>query len=127
MRRHTSALFAPLLAAFLSACEPVTGPTPGELFVTSDPPNLLLTNQGDRPVFYFAITQELAQRANWEPCTDPDTCDRLDRHSTAQISIDSVTGDPTEGDAVLVYWWHLIPASEGGFEPDTVRVSGVEL
>ena len=126
MRLNAHALLALPLVMLLSACALLTESRSG-LRVTTDPPNLVLTNEGAAPVFYFAVEQERAALILWGPCDDPDTCDRVDAHSEVRLPYDSLIAASPDADVVLVYWWHLVPKDGGKFEPDRIRVVEVPI
>ena len=123
---RTRMILALALLAGSAACELLTGP--GDRLDAHDaPPNVVLVNGGDRSIYYFAIEQNAAAVTLWGPCEDPDTCDAVEAGQRREIPYSSIAGYTPDADVVLVYWWHLVPAADGGFRPDTVRVEEVPL
>lgn len=124
MRSKT--ILAITLLAGSTACDLLTGPG-GGVEAYDDPPNVVVVNDGDRPVYYFAIEQGTAALTLWGACDDPDTCDAVAPRERLEIPYASVTGYTAAAEVVLVYWWHLVPKSGGGYQPDEIRVLEVPL
>ena len=122
----------PLLAGFLLAlpasCTGLTDPgRESELRVTRDPPELLLTNAGSRPVYFTAYEETTAALTLWGPCDDPERCPRVAPGERRALSYGEVSGYRPGADVALVYWWHLEPEAGGGFRADSVRVESVRF
>lgn len=123
---HGPRLLAIPLLLGLAACELITGPA-SRVEAVNDPPNVVVTNRGERPIYYFAIEQGTLALTLWGPCDDPDTCDAVAPGGRREIPYESITGYSAEAEVILVYWWHLVPRSGGGFEPDSIRFEEVRL
>ena len=123
--RRPRLLAIPLLLA-LAACELITGPA-SRVNAVNDPPNVVVINRGERPIYYFAIEQDAAARTFWGACDNPETCDAVAPGGRREIPYESISGYSPEAEVILVYWWHLVARTGGGFEPDSIRFEEVRL
>lgn len=113
----------------LASCAEFLGPAESGTFTAeARPPDLELSNRTGAPVYYFAIEAELAARALWAPCTDPRACRSVAAGERTRIALDAVPGyDDISPERVLVYWWHLVPSTDGSFAAEDIRVVAVDL
>lgn len=125
MTRILRAIVVVLLPG-LSACELLTLPS-AEIRAWGEPGAIVISNPGERPIYYFAIEQGTAALTLWGPCSDPARCDGVAPGARVELALESVPGYTREAETVLVYWWHLVPADGGGFRPDEIRVAEVRL
>lgn len=88
---------------------------------------LTIRNPGSSAIYFFAIDQELAMRVLWRACgltpvADPSQCGPGVRaggkREVPGAEIPGWGGSPR----VIVFWWKLVPALEGGFQVDSLRV-----
>ena len=116
MRIRSLVLFA-LLPVWLAAC---TDPTVVSESVSARATawGLRLHNGGTEPVYYFAVGRNLSALIDWIPCRNPDTCPRVDPGETEQVRWNVIPRHERGEDEVLGYLWRLVPAGEGGFEPE---------
>lgn len=117
---------ATALILSLAACDLITG-LETRVEVVNDPPNIAVTNEGDRTIYYFAIDQNSLALILWAPCTDPDTCDRVRPGERVDIPYETILGFSEDTEVIVVNWWHLVPRQGGGFEPDSLRRVEVRL
>ncbi len=110
-----------------TACGSPTGLIEGRLAVQAVSPVLRLTNQSPAPVYWFAVERGVTARINWAPCTDPARCAGLAPWATTALPYTQVAEYTAAAREATVYWWHLIPATGGGFRPDSIRVVVVAL
>jgi len=99
----------------------------GQLVVAVTPPVVRLTNQTPAPVYFFAIERGLAIRALWAPCTDPSRCAAIAPRGSSDVPFSQIAGYETGAQTAIVFWWHLIPGSETGFRPDSIRAVGIQF
>ena len=83
--------------------------------------HLIASNQGARPVFYFAVDRIAAATILWAPCVDPDSCPRIDPRHVETIPLENIAFWETASTEALFYWWHLVPTHGGAFQPDSIR------
>ncbi len=116
--------FAPLLAvasAIAFGCANPIAPDAQSVGVHLGAAGVVLTNRTDADVFYMVVEREMAVLIDWIGCTDPGSaCPRVAPSSSTVVPYDQVFGWPGSGQ-VIVYWWHLVPASGGGFRQDSMR------
>jgi hypothetical protein len=103
------------------ACSNPTGTLEGRLAVQAVPPVLQLTNQSLAPVYSFAVERGTAAAINWAPCTDRARCAGLAPGATTALPYTQIDFYTAAAREAIVYWWHLIPASGGGFRPDSIQ------
>lgn len=54
-------------------------------------------------------------------CSDPaPSCVRLAPGAQVVVPIDSIVGWNAQTTEIIVYWWHVLPASTGGYEAGQV-------
>jgi hypothetical protein len=104
-----------------SACSNPAGPIGDRLAVQAAPPVLQLTNQSPAAVYSFAIEARAATVSNWAACTDPGRCAGLAPGATTALPYTQIASYTPAAREAIVYWWHLIPATGGGFRPDSIR------
>ena len=93
--------------------------------VTLDQAGLIVKNNRSSTIFTFAIDRETATVTTWGPCVDPDRCGGIGSGSRVRVPADRISGWLGSQEIVL-YWWHLVPKTGGGFEPDALRQISVE-
>jgi hypothetical protein len=87
---------------------------------------IVIRNGGSVPVYYFAADRAILPLINWGACSDPATCVGVVPGSTVVVPGSSVAGWGTSNE-VVVYWWRLVPAAEGGYTPDRLRAVTLTL
>lgn len=72
-------------------------------------------------IYIIASERQIAARIDWLLCTVPAECtNRVAPGAMRRLEEVSIPGWG-ESNEVIVWWWHLVPASGGGFRPDSVR------
>jgi len=117
--RRVAALGA--VACVAITCSNPTALTEGQLAVQAIPPSLRLTNETPLPAYTFVIERGAAAFTDWAPCRDPKSCLGIEPGATAIQSYSQIVGYTAAASQAIVYWWHLVPQSGGGFQPDTIR------
>ncbi len=108
-------------AALLVGCANPVAPAAESVGVHLGAAGVVVTNRTDADIFYMVVERETALLIDWIGCNDPAApCPRVAPSSSTVVPYDQVTGWPGSGQ-VIVYWWHLVPASGGGFRPDSMR------
>lgn len=82
-----------------------------------DGAELVLHNGTSRTVYYFAGDRETLALMLWGPCADPATCDGIPAGRERRIGSSEVVGMNPNTREVIVYAWHLVPTSDGKFQP----------
>jgi hypothetical protein len=78
-----------------------------------------LSTTAQEPVYYMIVNPQFL--ALWAACTEPATCPHVRPGQPTQVPLTSMLGyDPGAGEGV-VYHWHLVPSSNGGYQPDIIR------
>lgn len=111
-------------ALLLTACASLLGPD-GAVRASEFQGSINLVNDTRSPIYFFAISENDAPLALWAPCTDPASCEGVAARSSRLVPFPVRFGTQQPDDALL-YWWHLLPKSGGGYEPDSIRVIGVK-
>lgn len=106
---------------FTAACGTATGLIEGRLTVQAAPPVLQLTNQSPAPVYWFAVERGATAKISWAPCTDPARCAGLAPGTTTALPYPQISFYTPAAREAVVFWWHLIAATGGGFRPDSIR------
>jgi hypothetical protein len=115
------------LLVLLASCSHPTEPGQTDLRVRALRPNLVLSNPGDKPIYYFVIEEAINSRTFWGPCEEPATCPNVSPGANKIIPYLAVPGFGSDAEMALVFWWHLEPDGEGGFTVDQLRVQRVRF
>lgn len=91
------------------------------------PPQLILTNKSDKPVFYFVVEQDLLPLINWAPCADPAVCPPLAPGASVHIDFERITGYHAGSERAVLNWWNAEGARDGAQSIDRVRVTTIQL
>lgn len=78
-----------------------------------------VTNRRSSPIVVFLMDAATAARANWIACAQPD-CPKIPPDESRTFPANEI-GGWGESDQLIVFWWHVVPAASGGFEPDSIR------
>ncbi len=82
-----------VLLLLASACGLVTEPRDSNgLSAQRDGSTLHLKNQGERPIYFFAVEQSTAARILWAACDDPERCNRVAPKAEKGLPLDSIWG-----------------------------------
>jgi hypothetical protein len=109
-----------LLAALVSACSDTTGVVRDGVGVTMDGTGLRIHNARDEKIYIFALEANTAAVSLWGPCSNPTTCEAIEPGATEQLPRERI-GGWGNSDTVILWWWHLVPATQGSFKPDSIR------
>ena len=116
-----SLLIALGLACVVLGCHDPTGYSVAEsVAARTDQSAVELHNGRSAAIYFFIVDRQEAALINWAPCGDPQHCPRVAANRTVVVPGSEVFGWDTS-DQVIVYWWHLIPAGDRRYEPDTIR------
>jgi hypothetical protein len=109
-----------LCAAAMGACsDPTTFGSAG-VEVRIDAAGIEILNQRNRNIHHFAVDRNTAALIQWAACDQPSQCPGLAPGERKRVPSADVYGWGAS-DEVIVYWWHLLPRTEGGFRVDSIR------
>ncbi len=111
-----------LAAAFLAIgcrAEP-TAVSDAALTVARGATAFRLQNASAVPINYFIVERDLAARLDWAACVGP-TCPAVPPSGSIAVTYAQVAGYAAGAREAIVYWWHSIPASGGGYLADSIR------
>ena len=86
-----------------------------------------IRNLRGEAIFFTLMESQFATVANWAPCSDPDVCPRVGPGRTVRVEQSEIAGIEEGGDEAILFWWELVPADGGGFEPDEVRATSTSV
>jgi hypothetical protein len=118
MKRTLTALL--LCTAALAACSDPTTYGSAGVEVRTDAAGLEILNQRNRSIYYFAADRNTAELILWGACEQPAECHAVAPSERKRVPSAEIYGWGTS-DEVIVYWWHLLPRTEGGFRVDSIR------
>jgi hypothetical protein len=88
--------------------------------VTLDQAGLIVRNDRTTTIYTFAVDRETATVITWAPCSDPNICGGVRSGQRVRVPADRISGW-VGSDEILLYWWHLVPRTGGGFAPESIR------
>jgi hypothetical protein len=116
----------PLLVILPSACaSPVQVEIDG-VRVSASPAGLEVRNHRAATIYAFAVDRHTAALILWAACNEPATCEGIEAGAARLLPAAEIPGWGNTGEVIL-YWWHLIPAPDGAFQPDSVRSAIIGL
>ena len=121
-------VFGLALLASVVSCDrsPTAPPQEGTVSALSTRSGILLTNRTDSAAAFAAMNSGLL--AMIAPCIDPGpACLRLRAGGSLLVPYSEVMGYRTDLREVTVYWWHVVPATAGGYQIDEVRTIKVPI
>jgi hypothetical protein len=86
----------------------------------ADATGIQVRNGGAAPIYIFAADRAIVPLINWAVCTEPALCTSVQPGTTRHFASSAVAGWGTS-DETTIFWWRLVPAGDGRFEPDAVR------
>jgi hypothetical protein len=92
----------------------------GGIRLEVNPSGIEVRNSRTATIYVFAADRATAPLILWGACSDPDRCEGIEPGARRVLAPAEIAGYGTS-DEVIVYWWHLVPAEDGGFEPDGIR------
>jgi hypothetical protein len=92
----------------------------GGIRLEVNPSGIEVRNSRTATIYVFAAGRAAAPLILWGPCSDPDQCEGIEPGARRVLAPAEIAGYGTS-DEVIVYWWHLVTAEGGGFEPDGIR------
>ena len=110
----------------LLACNSPVG-VGGALDVSAAPTGLRIVNNSVAPAYVFPIESQTAALANWAPCVNPVECRGIAAGADTTVPYAAIFGYTPGASGIIVYWWHLVPESGGGFRADSIRAVPVSL
>jgi hypothetical protein len=116
----TEAFRVVLAAMLMAGCSDPAGVRQDGVEVQIDETGLTIHNGRSDSIYIFASEGKTATVILWAPCSDPPRCEGIGAGTTRQVDKERVAGWG-QSNEVILWWWHLVPASEGGFRPDSVR------
>ena len=88
---------------------------------------LVLRNDTQTPVYYFAADRGILALLDWAVCIRPDECNGVAPRSTTSIALDDIIGGGESGE-IVVYHWRLISGqSATGWVADSIRTLTVSV
>jgi hypothetical protein len=82
---------------------------------------IVVANNTWEPVYAFAVATDDLPLTLLFFCDVPEQCDGIESGDTRSIEFPRrARSQETVADATL-FWYHLVPKSGGGFQPDSVR------
>ena len=99
--------------------------TSDDVEVRLDEAGLIVRNNRATTIYTFAIDREASTVTDWAPCIDPGRCGGIKAGERVRVPADRISGWVGSQEIVL-YWWHLVPKTGGGYEVDSLRQISVE-
>ena len=134
MRMSRPIVLAGLIVGLLAAgcrhdpAAPALAPGETEAAVVASPVagGVRVTNHTDRPVFYAVWNR--GWLALFGPCVEAGPqCPQLAPGASAEVPDTAMGGYEPGMPEAVVRWWHVVPASGGGFRADEIREIVVPL
>src|SRR5262245_41215247 len=94
--------------------------TSDDVEVTLDQVGLIVRNNRTSTIYTYAIDREASTVTTWAPCLDPAKCGGIKAGERVRVPSDRISGWVGSREIVL-YWWHLVPKTGGGYEVDSLR------
>jgi len=95
-------------ATLLAACNSSTQPQrDAVLSISVSEPNIVITNNGSKPVFTMVLGKNYAALGDWFPCVDEAICTPIPPHGKQTRTFGDAGIDESETEA-LVYWWFAV-------------------
>ena len=116
-----------LLAISLVACKDPTGPRSDILAVERVATSLVFRNLTSEAVYWMAFDTDLLPLVDILLCTDPTSCRSIPPRARQVVALRDLSCCTRDTREVTVVHYHLVPASGGGFRPDSVLSLGVRL
>lgn len=82
---------------------------------------LELRNTGAEPIYYHAMGRMISARADGAVCRVPSRCPAVAPGDIGYVSFRDILFDERGEQEISLSWWHLIPAGDGLFRPDSIR------
>lgn len=101
--------------------------SPGQVTVVKGGSLVRIANGREAPIFFFVVEREAAAVINWGPCTDPETCPRVDPGEIGVLEVTAIAGFRPNAEEAILYWWHLIPTEGDEFAADEIRNAVFDL
>jgi hypothetical protein len=109
-RARLSYLLIPFAAL---ACGDSSAPAEDEFTVQSTGEEITLSNQAEKPTFYFIVERETATLLDFSPCVKGPECRSVAPGQTVRIPYRQITGYKPDRQEVIVYWWRSVLAPTG--------------
>jgi hypothetical protein len=116
-----------VLAIALLACSDPTGPRSDILTVAHVPTGLMFRNSTSEAVYWMAFDTETLPLIGFLLCIEPLSCRSVPPQATQLVTLKDLPCCTRDTREVTIFHYHLVPASGGGFRPDSVRSLGVRL
>jgi hypothetical protein len=94
------------------ACGSSTAPADSSLRVSAKDAAVQLTNDSERPVFYFVYERGAAAGINWAACIDA-TCPSVAPGSRAAAPYSAIGGYGPGKREAIVWWWEAVAGPDG--------------
>ena len=102
----------------------------GTVSIEAQDSSLVIFNQTNATIYYWAIEREAMIFFDWRPCDDPDKCSGLAIKPvySKEIPHTSIAGWKP-GAEVLVYLWYLVesPSSDSGYRVEGLPRQTVDI
>jgi hypothetical protein len=83
--------------------------------------DIVVANNTWEPIYTFAIATEDLPLSLLHFCDVPAECDGIESGDRRAIDFPRRARSQELVDEATLFWWHLVPKSGGGFEPDSIR------
>ena len=101
--------------------------TPGQITVVKGGSLIRIANGREAPIFFFVVERQASAVINWDPCTNPETCPRVDPGEIEMLEVTAIAGFRPDAEEAILYWWHLIPTEGDEFAVDEIRNAVFDL
>ena len=102
-----------------SACSDPTGVSSGGVHAETTASSIMITNSREASISYMILDRATAARTLWEPCAWPG-CPLVEPGERVSLPLAELL-QQRESHELIVYWWHIVPSSDGGTRADSIR------
>jgi hypothetical protein len=89
---------------------------------------LVVHNDTEAGIAYFAVDAAAAALVDWAPCADTSaSCVRLAPGGPHLVPTSRILGYTDASREVIFYWWHVVRAQDGKTRADVVHSTHVRL
>jgi len=86
----------------------------GDMFtVQTTGEEVMLSNEADKPTFYFIVERETAALLDFDPCVKGPDCKSVAPGKTVRIPYRQIAGYKPDRREAIVYWWRSVLAPTG--------------
>lgn len=108
-----------ILAMFGTACSDPAGVSSDGVRAEVTSTSVVITNSREAPISYIVLDRATAARTLWEPCAWVG-CPLVDSGDRVSLPLAEFLAH-RESNELIVYWWHIVPSSNGDYRADSIR------